>query len=118
MRGVVPWSNLEEAIAVLTERRDISSRQIDALRALTRSPNRDVQLLLQYVGLASMLRVADWANEQGWSLPGSGTSTRPYTQDDIRPLIVDPPREAGPDLRALAQEIFTLNSKAVKKRFM
>ena len=117
MRGVVPWKNVDEAIVVLTERRDVSSRQIDALRRNTTSPKRDVLLLLQYVGLASMLRVADWANEQGWRLPGSEGTVRVYTQNDIRALIQNPPLEAGPDLCALANEIFVMNSKAVKKRF-
>lgn len=115
MRGVVPWNSLDEAIAVLVERRDLSSRQIDALKL--HSEDREVLIVLQYVALASMLRVADWANAQGWRVRGSGGNPRPYVQDDIRALIQHPPAGISPDLQALAHEIFALNSKAVKKQF-
>lgn len=115
MHGVVPWTTLQEAISVLKNRRDLSARQIDALSATTN--DRQIQLLLQYVALASMLRVADWANTQGWRMPGAGDNFRPYVQDDIRALIQNPPPDTDPALHALAKEIFALNSKAVKKRF-
>ena len=115
MRGVVPWTTLEEAIEVLEHRRDLSARQIDALR--TPTDVRQMQLLLQYVARASMLRVADWANAQGWRLPGAADNTRPYVQDDIRALIQEPPPNTDPALHALALEIFALNSKSVKKRY-
>ena len=115
MRGVVPWTSLDEAIAVLTERRDLSSRQIEALKLQT--DEREVLIVLQYVALASMLRVADWANAQGWRMRGSSGNPRPYVQDDIRALIQDPPAGVNADLQALAHEIFALNSKAVKKQF-
>ena len=115
MRGVVPWTSLEEAITVLVERRDLSSRQIEALRLETEQ--REVLLVLQYVVMASMLRVADWANTQGWRMGGASGKPRPYVQDDIRALIQDPPPEVSPPLHALAKEIFVLNSKAVKKQF-
>ena len=117
MRGVVPWTTLEEAIKVLVERRDLSARQIEALRLSLQTDKREVLLVLQYVAMASMLRVADWANAQGWRLPGTTGNPRPYVQDDIRTLIQNPPPEVGPDLQALAREIFALNSKAVTKRF-
>lgn len=45
MHGVVPWTNLEEAIAVLEHRRDPSARQIDALSQDT--TDREVLLLLR-----------------------------------------------------------------------
>ena len=115
MNGVVPWTTLEEAIDVLKDRRDLSARQIDALS--TPSTDRQILLLLQYVAQASMLRVANWANAQGWRLPGAMGNTRPYVQDDIRALILNPPPDTDPALHALAKEIFGLNSKAVKKRF-
>lgn len=115
MRGVVPWSSLEEAIAVLTERRDVSLRQIEALKVKT--TQREVLIVLQYVALASMLRVADWANGQGWRIPGAAGNPRPYVQEDVRALIQNPPPEVSPDLHALVKEIFVLNSKAVKKQF-
>ncbi len=115
MHGVVPWTTLEEAITVLENRRDLSARQIEALSAATN--DRQIRLLLQYVALASMLRVADWANAQGWRLPGAADNPRPYVQDDIRALIQNPPPVTDPALHALAKEIFVLNSKAVKKRY-
>ena len=73
MHGVVPWTTLQEAITVLKHRRDLFARQIDALSAVT--DDRQALLLLQYVALASMLRVADWANAQGWRLPASLKTT-------------------------------------------
>ena len=115
MHGVVPWTSLEEAIAVLENRRDVSVRQINALSTVT--DDRQVRLLLQYVALASMLRVADWANAQGWRMPGAGDNARPYVQDDIRALIQQPPAGTDPALHALTKEIFALNSKALKKRY-
>ena len=115
MHGVVPWTTLEEAITVLEHRRDLSARQIAALSAVT--DDRQVRLLLQYVALASMLRVADWANAQGWRMPGAGDNARPYVQDDIRVLIQNPPPGTDPALHALVKEIFTLNSKALNKRY-
>ena len=115
MNGVVPWTTLEEAIDVLKNRRDLSARQIEALS--TPSTDRQVLLLLQYVAQASMLRVANWANDKGWRMPSARGNTRPFVQDDIRALILDPPPAADPALHELAKEIFGLNSKAVKKRF-
>lgn len=117
MPKTVPWKSLEEAIATLSERREVLSRQIEALRSISMSPQIEVVLVLQYVVLASAKGVAEWANEQGLTLPGAKGEPRRYTARDILALIAKPPDAVGPELRALVRHIFEKNTKQVLHSF-
>lgn len=111
----VPWDTLEEAVSVLSKRRDVLARQIEALRIHTL--DREVLLVLQYVVLASAKGVAEWANAQGWTMPGAKGKPRQYSADDVLLLIKTPSLAVGSDLHALVLEILNKNRIEVTRAF-
>jgi hypothetical protein len=118
MTRATPWADLDECIATLATRRDVLTRQIaslQALRALT--DDRDVLLLLRYVVLGSKAAAADWANAQGWRLPGASGNDRRYGPTDVDDRLKHPPACVGADLTALMRDIHSANRKQVDRPY-
>lgn len=118
MTRATPWVTLDDCIAVLTKRRDVLANQIESLEALRpKTDDRDVQLVLRYVVLGSMKGVANWANEQGWRLPGAAGNQRQYAAGDIGELLENPPAGVAPELIRLLRGIFSANSSQVARSY-
>ncbi len=101
MTKVVPWITQDEAISMLAQRSNMLSRQAEALRM--ESTERNVVLIKQFVVLASIHKVADWANHQGWRMNEVRGGERRYTGTDIAELFENPPASVCPELMALVR---------------
>lgn len=115
MSRAVPWRTFEEAIAALTTERDAIAAQIEALR---RAPtDREAQIVIRYILLASMKLVADWANDQGWRLAGASGEERRYQADDVKAIILRPTAWGGEPLHRLVIGIFEGNRRGATRAF-
>lgn len=118
MTRATPWADIDGCIAVLSKRRDVLVNQIAALESLKlKTDDRDVQLILRYTVIGSMKGTAQWARDQGWTLPGATGNQRQYTEIDIKALLEKPPECVGGDLIRLIYGIFNANSQQVSRSY-
>lgn len=112
-RHRTPWATDQQLIEVLELEREALAQQIEALRASRDEDadrNRDLVLVCRYIVLGSAKRVADWANEKQWRLPGApGNGPRKYMPLDISRILEHRSGELPSAIYDLARDVLAIS---------
>lgn len=123
MAREIPWTTLEELIALLKSERDLLDQQIAALEAsrnVDEPTARLAFLLARYSVEGSAARAVLSAKELGWRIVTTNRgkpSSRDWQPEDLHAAIRNPPEGLPPGLVKICQRVFRSADKAVRRSY-